>query len=385
MRDRRVIVGAVFGCLCMAGLVAYHVFHGPAGPAGHGSYHVLHGLAGPAGHAYHVQPRAVMGTQCALTAVVGRSRAEQRRAEKALRQAEAALRAVEARMSTYLDLSELSRFNASPAGEVVKLSPDTLAVLHLAKELHGQSHGAFDVTCLGLFNLWARAGRAQRVPADAEVATARAAGGWDKIELLDGGARKSVAAAGLGLGGIAKGFAIDRALGAIWSARCAGGLVDVGGDIRCFGVSPRGDRWRVAVRNPFDTRGTAFFGTLALTDAAVCTSGNYERYTEIDGKRYSHIVDPRTGRPVDFAPSVTVVAPTSAVADGWATALSVLGPKGLELLPSDGGLEAMIVVGGPADYTIHQTPGFAKLLVSPIPPPPGRPGGASGPSSAPGE
>ena len=83
-----------------------------------------------------------------------------------------------------------------------------------------------------------------------------------------------------------------------------------------------------------------------------------------DGKRYSHIIDPRTGRPVDVAPSVTVVAPTAAVADGWATALSVLGPEGLQVLPPD--VEALLVVGGPDDYELHQSPGFARLLDQPV-------------------
>ncbi|MGB2822575.1 MAG: FAD:protein FMN transferase, partial [Phycisphaerae bacterium] len=210
-------------------------------------------------------------------------------------------------------------------------------------------------------------GKARRLPTDAEVASARSASGWDRIELLDGAARKAIDGAGSGLGGIAKGYAIDRAIEAIRTAGCTGGLVDVGGDIRCFGLSPRGGLWRVAVRDPFDARSDAFFGTLELTDLAVCTSGNYERYSEIDGKRYSHIIDPRTGRPVDLAPSVTVVAPAAAVADGWATALSVLGPEGLSLLDPNSGIEAMIVVGGPQDYTVHQTPGFAGLLVSPVP------------------
>jgi len=315
------------------------------------------------------RPWGIMGTASQLKAVVPRWRVGE--AEAALAGAEGALRAVEARMSTYIELSELSRLNAAPAGEVVALSAETLAVLRLARGLHGQTDGAFDATCLGLFGLWARAGKIGRLPTDAEVAAVRATCGWEKIELLAGGARKRLAGAGIGLGGIAKGYAIDRALETIRRAGCDGGLVDVGGDVRCFGASARGDPWRVGVRNPFDTRGGAFFGTLAVRDEAVCTSGNYERYSEIDGKRYSHIVDPRTGRPVDLAPSVTVVAPTAALADGWATALSVLGPAGLGRLPRDGGIDAMVVVGGPADYTIHQTAGFARRLASLVPAAPG--------------
>jgi thiamine biosynthesis lipoprotein len=250
--------------------------------------------------------------------------------------------------------------------ELAKHFIDTLAVLELARRFHGQTDGAFDVTCLPLFNLWGRAGRLKRLPTDAELAGTRDLCGWDKLELLPGGARKRLAGSGAGLGGIAKGWGIDRAVEAMRQAGCLGGLVDVGGDVRCFGPSPRGRPWRVGVRNPFDPAGP-YFGTLAIAGGAVCTSGNYERYAEIDGKRYSHIIDPRTGRPVDFAPSVTVVAPTTAVADGWATALSVLGPKGFALIDPNSGVEAMIVVGGPTDYRVHQTGGFAKLLASPVP------------------
>jgi len=311
------------------------------------------------------RPKGIMGTMCTLTGVVEAGR--QQLAVDAVRKAEQVLRTIEMRMSTYVRMSEVSLLNAAEAGRPVSLSPDTLEVLRLAGQLHGQTDGAFDVTCLPVFRLWARAGKQNRLPADEELAAARALCGWGKFELLEAGARKTIDGAGVGLGGIAKGYSIDRALEAIRSSGCPGGLVDVGGDIRCFGTSPRRGRWRVAVQNPFDTSEGARFGTLALTDLAVCTSGNYRRFAEIGGKRYSHIIDPRTARPVDLAPSVTVVAPTAAVADGWATALSVLGPAGLKRIPPAAGIEALLVVGGPDDYQLHQTGGFAKLLIAPVP------------------
>lgn len=310
-------------------------------------------------------PVGIMGTECVLTAV-----AEDRHLRPALRAAQDELSAVESRMSVYLELSELSRLNAAPAGEAVQLSPATMEVLRLARRLAGQTDGAFDVTCLPAFKLWAQAGRQKRLPTEEQLAAAKAASGWDKIELLEGAARKKADGAGVGLGGIAKGYAVDRATAAMRRAGCAGGLINAGGDIRCFGPSPRGSPWHVAVQNPFDPGGGDYFGTLSLAEGAVCTSGNYERFVMIDGKRYSHIIDPRTARPVDFAPSVTVVAPTGAVADAWATALSVLGRRGLGLIPKGSGIEAMIVVGSPQGYQVHQTAGFGKLLIGPIPPPP---------------
>jgi thiamine biosynthesis lipoprotein len=142
------------------------------------------------------------------------------------------------------------------------------------------------------------------------------------------------------LGGIAKGYAVDKAIEAMREARVAGGMVDVGGDLRCFGRPPAGQTWSVQVRDPF---ASGVLGKFQLKGSAVCTSGGYTRFVEIDGRRYGHIVDPRTGLPVDHVASVTVVAPTALAADVWATALSVHGQRGLEMLPE--GAEALLVTG----------------------------------------
>ena len=307
------------------------------------------------------RPVRIMGTETELIAVAPASR--NRQIVSALSAAEQALRDVEARMSQHLDASELSRFNAARAGEAVKLSQATLDLLRLARDIAGQTDGAFDATCRPILQVWRKAAKTKRLPAGADLAGAIRRSGWDKIELLAGGARKTVDGAGVDLGGIAKGFGIDRAVEAMRKAGAAGGLVNVGGDVRCFGRREKEGQWLVGIRGPFD--GRPDFAVVQLTDAAVCTSGNYERFFEIDRKRYSQIVDPRTGRPVDCAASVTVVAPTAAVADAWATALSVLGEAGLKLLPEDGGIEAMLVIGTPEEYHIRLTPGLEKLLTKP--------------------
>ena len=316
--------------------------------------------------AVQAQPLGVMGTQVELIAVVPASNRSVGQA--ALAQAEQALRGVEARMSTYIEASELSTLNAAPAGEAVKLSADTMNVIRLARDMHRLTNGAFDATCLPLFRLWAAAGKRAHLPSEQELAEAKSLCGWDKFIVMPDGVAKTVDGAALGLDGVAKGYAIGLAtrsmMQAVAGQPLVGGLVNVGGDIRCFGVSPRGGKWRVGVRNPFDPEQGAFFGTLELAGGSVFTSGSYERYVVIDGKRYSHIVDPRTGWPAGAAPSVTVLAPAAQVY-GWATALCVLGPEGLKVLPP--GIEAMIVVGGPGDCRIHQTSGFARYLVAPIP------------------
>jgi len=309
---------------------------------------------------YRIVPKAIMGTQTELSVVAPASREDL--AVKALAAAEAALRNVEARMSRYLESSPVSRLNAAPAGEIVPLPAEVLELLRTSRQFAEQTDGAFDVTCLPLLEVWKQAGQDQRLPGDQELTAAIGRVGWTHFELLDDGARKNIDEAAVDLGGIAKGYGIDRAVEAIQAAGLGSGVVNVGGDVRCFGIRPDGRAWRLAVRNPFDD---SMLATLAVRDAAVCTSGDYRRHVEIDGKRYSHIVDPRTGRPAAIAPSVTVIAPTAAIADPWATALSVLGPEGFGRIPPDSGVEAMIVVGGPEDYQVRKTKGFDRYVTEP--------------------
>jgi len=303
----------------------------------------------------------LMGTTARVAAVVppGRGAA----AEPSLREAEQTLRRVEARMSTWLADSETGRLNAAPAGRHVPLSPEVLELLRTARQAAADTGGAFDVTCRPLIELWRTAGQTGRLPTDAELAAARAASNWDLFELNAAGAVKLSDTARVDLGGIAKGHAIDRALDVLKrDGRLDGGLVDVGGDLACFGRPPSGDRWEVDVQSPF---GDGVLLRLRIPGGSVCTSGAYARHVEIEGARYSHILDPRTTRPADAARSVTVVAPTAVTADVWATALSVLGVEGFARLPE--GVEAMIVEGSEDSPRLHCTPGLCDMLEGPLP------------------
>jgi len=307
------------------------------------------------------EPAGVMGTQCKIVPVV---RANQQDVmEEAAREAEAVVRRVELLMSRHIEASEISRFNAARAGESVELSKETLTVLRAARDAHGQTAGAFDVTIRPIIELWKRCASDERVPTAQELAAARQRSYWDLIRLEDHSAGKLSDTASVDLGGIAKGYAVDMALAVLREKGCVGGLVDIGGDIACFGERVGGGKWRIPVQDPFQPqRQDAWIAELRIDEGAVCTSGNYARYTVIGGKRYSHIIDPHTGWPVDAVPSVTVYAHAAMTADFWATALSVLGPAGLKLLPEDAGIEAMIIVGVQGDYAIHKTDGFDALL-----------------------
>ncbi len=300
--------------------------------------------------------RGVMGTDCTLAAVVTGD-SQRPLAEKALGEAADSLREVEARMSSWLDASEISRLNRSPAGVKVPLSPQTLDVLRSALDAYEQTGGAFDVTCRPLIELWREAGKRGTPPDEEQLRQARAQSNWDLIELQEDGAVKHADTARVDLGGIAKGYAIDAAVELMGRERFHGGLVNLGGDLRCFGKPPAGERWSVDIRNP---NGAKLLAQLQLPGGAVCTSGNYERFNEIGGRRYSHIIDPRSGNPVDKIVSVTVVAPTAMTADIWATALSVLGPAGMDRLPD--GVEAMMLDAAGSETRRHESPGFGGFI-----------------------
>lgn len=336
----------------------------PLRPALFGAALLLAGLAAwqlrerPSAALLERRPIGIMGTTSTLAALVD-SAAPREEAEVALTAAEAELRRIEALMSNWLDDSEVTRFNRAAAGQLVAFTVETQEVLAAARRFHALSDGAFDVTLRPLLELWQRAGSTQVPPSDEAIAAARRASTWEAIELLPQGAGKRLASAAVDLGGIAKGYGVDRALALLRRGGVRGGLVEVGGDLAVWGRSPNGEAWPVALRDP---RADAVWGELRLRDRAVATSGNYARFVTIDGHRFSHIVDPRDGRPADRAASVTVVAREAIAADAWATALSVLGPAGLAGLPAEERLEALLIFEEDGALLARTTPGFAALV-----------------------
>lgn len=323
--------------------------------------------------AFSVSPEGIMGTQTQLIAVAPRN--ETRIAQASLDKAVKRIRDIEAMMSMHIDSTPLSRFNSAKAGEH-KLPADIIKLLIISRKIYHQSGGAFDVTCLPIVKLWKRSARLGKLPTKRQITQARTSSNWDQITInpLDNTATKQIDTVAIDLGGIAKGFAVDQAVKVLKSAGISGGMVDIGGDLRCFGTSPDGPGWKIKIQNPFDSSSTC--ATLILTDAAVATSGDYNRFSIIAGKRFSHIVDPRTSKALlaGRVCSATVVSlPTGqgpacgTLADGWATAISVLGAvKGINLVNKIDGLEAMIITGNADNYHIYLSTGFLKLLKPPM-------------------
>ncbi len=300
---------------------------------------------------------SVMGTDGRFDVRAPHAPAARRMCEPAL----ARLRQIERAMSTYLEDSDVSRLNRLGGQGPVAVGAETRHVLERSLEFSGLTGGAFDVTYAPLRGLWLEAQQADRLPSERALEAALAAVGHEKLLLGPEGARFGAPGMAVDLGGIAKGYAIDAAAGALRAAGASAGIVDVGGDLRLFGLPEPGGRWKVEVNAP---AGVEERVVLAVPGCAVATSGDYARRFSVAGERFSHIIDPRTGRPVADVPSVTVVAPDAITADALATGLSVLGPAdGVALVDSLAGVECMMTARSDgAEVRRHLSRGFARYL-----------------------
>lgn len=242
---------------------------------------------------------------------------------------DALLTGINQTMSTYDPESELSRVNRMRTTDWVPVSASLLAVLKTALEIGAQSEGAFDITVGPLVDLWGFGPgfHPDRIPLEADIAAARARGGPDKLTLGETAIRKHRPDVFLDLSGIAKGYGVDR-IGELLTAHgIEHYMVEIGGEVRVRGLNASDTPWRIAIEKPLPGE-RSIQGVLGLSDIALATSGDYRNFFEIAGRRYSHTIDPATGRPVDHhLVSVTVLADTSMRADAWATAFMVLGPE----------------------------------------------------------
>jgi len=246
-------------------------------------------------------------------------------------------------LSDYRDASELLQVSRQSGGAAVPVSDDLFRVLRAAQSVARASGGAFDPTVGPLSLLWREARRRQALPDPDRIAAARLLVGSDKLELDEERRTVRLRAAGmqLDLGGIAKGFAADEAAAVLRGCGVRSALVAAGGDIVALAAPPQTPGWRVAIAA---IDGAERPPVLSLQDAAVSTSGDAEQFIVVDGVRYSHIFDPRTGRALTGRRSTTVVAPDATTSDALATAVSVLGgERGVRLVDATSGAAALIV------------------------------------------
>jgi thiamine biosynthesis lipoprotein len=300
-----------------------------------------------------------MGTRFQILVYASR----ETQAKKAARAAFERIAALNAIMSDYDPASELMRLCRKSGGPPVKVSKDLFSVLSRAQKLADHSDGAFDVTIGPVVRLWRQARKTGKLPDRKALARARSLVGHDLI-VFDRKAqtvqlkKKDMQ---LDLGGIAKGYAADEALAVLSKHGLKRALVAAGGDIRVGAAPPDKKGWTVAIA-PLG-RGQGSPGYFLLAGAAVSTSGDLEQFVVIDGKRYSHIVDPRTGLGVLGRFSVSVIAPRGSDSDSLATAISILGPeRGRTLLEHYPGTSFRYVAQKDKERQVFTSKGFPKLI-----------------------
>ncbi len=276
------------------------------------------------------------------------------------------LHQVNQQMSTYIPDSELSRFNASRHTDWFPVSEDLARVMLRAKEIYDLSDGAFDITVGPLVNLWGFGPdpSTAQIPPQEAIRERMALTGSDKIHVrLDPPAiRKEIAAIYCDLSAIAKGFGVDKIADYLSAAGFRDFLVEIGGELRARGHNQHGAAWRIGVASPSADGGVRKI--LDLQDAAMATSGDYFNYFEKDGVRYSHTIDPRTGRPITHTlASVTIIRQTCMDADALATAINVLGPdQGMRLAEQNNWPVYMIIHDG-TGFIEKMTPQFQQLFI----------------------
>ncbi len=236
------------------------------------------------------------------------------------------IRELEQIFSIFNPHSELSRLNAQAGSEFAPLTPELRGLLEKACAYGADSAGAFDVTIAPLMELWGFRSKTTPVaePTPEALQNCLNQTGYQHILFTENGVLIEHTGLKIDLGGLAKGYAVDECYEKLQATGLKHALINLGGNMRALGAGPGGRSWQVAVRHPFQRN--RVLGVLTLAPGrALATSGNYERFINLNGKHYAHILDPRTGRPVQGMAAVTVAAPNAMEADALSTTLFVLG------------------------------------------------------------
>jgi len=273
-------------------------------------------------------PFKAMASACELVLAVD----DEPEAQAMARAAIAEVQRIEAKYSRYQPDSIVSRINAAAGGQAVACDEETWSLLNYADALYQSSDGLFDITSGVLRRAWNFYDH--RLPAPADLDGLRQLIGWRRVEREAQAVRLPEAGMELDFGGFGKEYAADRA-GAVLAAKgLRHGYVNLAGDMRVLGPKPDGSSWMIGIQDPRDK--TAILATIPVERGGLATSGDYERFFELDGKRYCHILDPRNGQPVTHWRTVSVVAPLAVVAGNCATIAMLKQSDGLAFLEACG-------------------------------------------------
>ena len=264
--------------------------------------------------------------------------------------------------STYTPDSELSRFNRSRDTGWIPASAGLVQVLSEARQISELSHGAYDVTVAPLVDLWGFGPEdtGDRIPSESEIAAAQARVGYIHLSIRTSppAIRKDIPDLTVDVASIAQGYTVDRVAERLENLGIANYLVEIGGELRGKGLNQLGGHWRIGIERPTPGERTVYT-IIRIADVGVSTSGDYRAYFERDGQRYSHTINPQTGRPVTHRlASVTVVSESTMRADALSTALMVLGPEEGYHLAEQAGIAAYFIIKSDDGFTDRETTAF---------------------------
>ncbi len=273
---------------------------------------------------------------------------------------------IDRQMSGYREDSEISRFNRSSSTDWFEVSPDVVRAVAAAAQVSDLSRGALDITVAPLVNLWGMgaAGSLQEIPDAQRIEQARQEVGYLRLGVRTEPAalRKELPQLTVDLNAVAPGYTVDLIAERFTALDVANFMIDIGGEVRARGHNARNESWRIAVEQPLDAEPEPY-AIVKLDDIAVTTSGEYRHYVVRHGHRYSHTIDPRTGRPVEHElASVVVIMPTAVEADAWATALNVLGEQAGYELAQQQRIPAMFIVATGQGFGHRMAGGFERFL-----------------------
>ncbi len=266
--------------------------------------------------------------------------------------------------------SELSRINKQAYSKELAISDEMFEVLSFSLQISAKSEGLFDVTVGPIIDLWKEAAQSGIKPTQEQIKAAKDKTGYRKVVLNDKNKTVKLLTDGmrLDLGAVAKGYSIDKAIEAIRKQGAIGALVDIGGDMRCFGKAPDNKkRWLIGLQDPRNMDAQSQEGNilmkLDLSDKAIATSGDYRRYLVIDGEHYSHIVNPKAGSSAHGLSSVSVISESAMQSDALSTAVTVMGfKKGLELIESIDNVECILISDEP-EFKLVKSSGLDRLVL----------------------
>lgn len=234
---------------------------------------------------------------------------------------------IEKLISSWDEHSQTSAINNNAGIQPVQVDPELFQLIQRALGISKLTDGAFDISYAAMDRIWKFNGSMTVMPSEETIKASVAKVGFKNI-VLDAEQNTvflKLTGMKIGFGAIGKGYAADKAKALLQAKGAVSGIINASGDMNTWGKQPNGEEWKVAITNPMDK--TKSYGLLPITDGAVVTSGDYEKYVTFNGKRYTHIIDPRTGYPASGILSVTVFAPKAELADALATSIFVMGKE----------------------------------------------------------